>query len=103
MTQTCVISSGSTVSTVIDTRGGYGLLIFAPSSASGGIMLDVAATPDGPWHRLNEVGGQSFIVCSGGSSAGACPAGAAYARVVTSVPQAVDATFLVAERRTSSR
>ena len=69
----------STVSTVVDTRGGYGLLIFAPSSASGGIMLDVAATPTGPWHHLNEVGGQAFIVCSGGGSA------------------------LVAERRTSSR
>ena len=103
MTQTCTVTSGSTVSTVVDTRGGYGLLIFAPSSASGAIMLDVAATPTGPWHHLNEVGGQAFIVCSGGGSAGACPAGAAYARIRTSEPQAVTVDFLVAERRTSSR
>jgi hypothetical protein len=103
MTQTCTVTRGSTVSTVVDTRGGYGLLIFAPSSASGGIMLDVAATPTGPWHHLNEVGGQAFIVCSGGGSAGACPAGAAFARIRTSGPQAVTVDFLVAERRTSSR
>ena len=57
MTQTCTVTGRSTVSTAIDTRGGYGLVIFAPSSASGGVMLDVAPTSSGPWHHLNEVGG----------------------------------------------